>query len=398
MPIAIVALALGAFAIGLTEFAVMGLLPQIATDLTVSIPAAGNLVTAYAIGVVVGAPLLTAAAVRLRRRTALLLFMSLFAGGNALAAVAPNFGLLIVARFLSGLPHGAFFGVAALVAASLVPEKRRSSAVASMMLGLTMANLVGVPATTAIGAFAGWRLAFVLIAGLGLLCVVGISATVTRDAMTQRPSLTAEFTALRKPAVLLVLAAVVLGASGLFAFYTFITPMMTDLAGFSPAAIPILLAVFGLGMTVGAIAGGKLADRFDPRRVIVGLLAAQAALLVAAVFAVRSPILAPALVFGVGALGLAFLPSVQSAVMDAAGEAPAMASAAIQSAFNVANALGAALGGLALAAGLGLAAPPGAGALLSALGLVPAVLMVALASRKRTAGLVDARQVRIGGH
>ncbi|HEY0811920.1 MAG TPA: MFS transporter [Pseudonocardia sp.] len=383
MPIAIFALALGAFAIGLTEFAAMGLLPDIATDLAVSLPAAGNLVTVYAVGVVVGAPLLSIAAVRLRRRTALLLFMGLFALGHALAAVAPNFGLLLVARFLSGLPHGAFFGVGALVAASLVPRERRSSAVASMMLGLTLANLAGVPAATALGGFAGWRLVFFLIAGVGLLCMAGIFVTVPRVAVTERPSLTAEFAALRKPAVLLVLGTVVLGASGLFAFYTFITPMLTDLAGFRPTTIPILLAVFGLGMTAGTIAGGRLSDRFDPRRVVVGLLAVQAGLLVAAVFAVRSPIFAPLVVFGVGALGLTFFPSVQSVVMEAAGDAPALASATIQSAFNVANALGAALGGLALAAGLGLAAPPGVGALLSTFALVPALLAVVLAKRTR---------------
>ncbi len=383
MPLAILALALGACAIGLTEFAVMGLLPDIATDLAVSIPAAGNLVTAYAVGVVVGAPLLTAAAVRLRRRTALLLFMGLFAVGNALAAVAPTFGLLVVARFLSGLPHGAFFGVGALVAASLVAEKRRASAVASMMLGLTLANLVGVPVTTALGGFAGWRLAFVLITVLGVLCVVGVAATVPVDTITARSNLAAEFTALRRPAVLLVLCSVVLGATGLFAFYTFVTPIMVDLAGFSTAAMPFLLAVFGLGMTVGAITGGRLADRFDPRRVLVGLLAAQAVLLVVAVFTVRSPIVAPVLIFGVGALGLSFLPSVQSVVMEVAGNAPALASASIQSAFNIANALGAALGGLALAAGLGLASPPGVGAVLSVVGLVPAVVLVVLARRRQ---------------
>jgi DHA1 family inner membrane transport protein len=383
VPLAILALALGACAIGLTEFAVMGLLPDIATDLTVSLPAAGNLVTAYAVGVVVGAPLLTAAALRLRRRTALLLFMGLFAAGNALAAVAPSFGLLLVARFLSGLPHGAFFGVGALVAASLVAEKRRASAIASMMLGLTLANLVGVPAATALGGFAGWRLAFVLITVLGVLCVVGLAATVPVDAITVRSNLAAEFAALRRPAVLLVLGSVVLGATGLFAFYTFVTPMMVDLAGFSTAAIPLLLAVFGLGMTVGAITGGRLADRFDPRRVLVGLLAVQAVLLFVAVFAVRSPILAPLLIFGVGALGLSFFPSVQSVVMEVAGNAPALASATIQSAFNVANALGAALGGLALAAGLGLAAPPGVGALLSVLALAPAVSLVVLARKSR---------------
>ena len=196
-----------------------------------------------------------------------------------------------------------------------------------------------------------------------------------------RSNLAAEFTALRRPAVLLVLVSVVLGATGLFAFYTFVTPIMVDLVGFSTAAMPFLLAVFGLGMTVGAITGGWLADRFDPRRVLVGLLAVQAVLLIVAVFAVRSPIVAPLLIFGVGALGLSFLPSVQSVVMGVAGNAPALASASIQSAFNIANALGAALGGLALAAGLGLASPPGVGAVLSVVGLVPAVSLVVLARR-----------------
>ncbi len=385
MPVAIVAMALGAFAIGLSEFAVMGLLPRIATDLSVSVPVVGNLVTAYAVGVVVGAPLLAAAAVRLRRRTALLLFMALFAAGNALAALAPGFGLLLVARFLSGLPHGAFFGIGALVAASLVPERRRASAVASMLLGLTVANLVGVPAATLLGGLAGWRLAFVMITVLALLCVAGMLATVPRDSVTARPSLAAEFAALRAPAVLLALGTVVIGCSGLFAFYTFIAPMMTELAGYGAAAMPVLLAVFGLGMTVGTVLGGRLADRFDPRRVVVGLLGGQASLLLVAVFAVRSPVLAPVMIFGVGAIGVALVPAVQSVVMDSAGDAPALASAAIQSAFNLANAIGAAFGGVVLAAGWGLAAPPGAGAVLTALGLVPAIVVVTRAGRTTAA-------------
>ncbi|GAA3235030.1 MFS transporter [Pseudonocardia petroleophila] len=384
MPVAIVVMALGTFAIGLSEFAVMGLLPRIAADLGVSLPVGGNLVTAYAVGVVVGAPLLTAAAVRLRRRTALLLFMAVFAAGNALAALAPTFGLLVVARFLSGLPHGAFFGVGALVAASLVAPGRRASAVASMVLGLTVANLVGVPAATALGGLLGWRLAFVLITGLALLCVAGMLATLTRDTVTARPSIGAEFAALRRPAVLLALGTVVVGCGGLFAFYTYIAPMMTDLAGFGTATVPVLLGVFGLGMTVGTVAGGRLADRFDPRRVVVALLAAQAGLLVVAVAAVHSPVTAPVLVFGIGAVGLAIVPAVQTLVLDAAGEAPALASASIQSAFNLANAIGAAAGGLVLSAGLGLAAPPAAGALLAALGIVPAVAVIRYA-RRRTA-------------
>ncbi|MCX6467617.1 MAG: MFS transporter, partial [Pseudonocardiales bacterium] len=379
MPVAILAMALGAFAIGLTEFAVMGLLPRIAADLSVPLPAGGYLVTAYAVGVVVGAPLLTAAAVRLRRRTALLLFMTLFAVGNTLAALAPGFGLLVAARFLSGLPHGAFFGVGALVAASLVPAHRRASAVSSMLLGLTVANLVGVPAATVLGGLAGWRPAFLLIAGLGLASVAGMALTVPRTAAGAPASLRAEVAALRTPAVLLALGAVVVGCGGLFAFYTFISPMMTDLAGFAEGAVPLLLAVFGLGMTLGSVAGGRLADRFDPRRVVVGLLAAQALLLVVSVVAVRSTLFAPLVILGVGALGVALVPAVQTVVIDAAGDAPALASATIQSAFNLANAIGAAAGGLVLAAGLGLAAPPAAGAVLAALGVLPALAAVRLA-------------------
>lgn len=383
MRFAILAMALGAFAIGLTEFAVMGLLPQIAGEMAVSIPAAGNLITAYALGVVVGAPLLTAAAVRLPRRSMLVLFMALFAAGNALAAVAPVFEVLVAARFLSGLPHGAFFGVASLVAASLVAEHRRASAVASMVLGLTVANLVGVPAATMLGGLAGWRLAFVVIALLALACVAGVLAFVPRGTVAEAPGLRAELAVLRSPAVLLMLAMVAIGCGGLFAFYSYIAPMMTELAGFGPAAVPALLAVFGLGMTVGTVLGGRLADRFEHRRVLVALMAGQAALLVVAVPAVHSPVLAPVVIFGVGVLGLALVPVAQSVVMDAASAAPALASAAIQSAFNISNALGAALGGAVIAAGFGLAAPPAVGAVLAALGTGLAIMTLGIMKLRR---------------
>lgn len=388
MPFAILAMALGAFAIGLTEFAVMGLLPQIATDMAVSIPAAGNLITAYALGVVVGAPLLTAAAVRLPRRSMLVLFMALFAAGNALAAAAPTFEVLVVARFLSGLPHGAFFGVASIVAASLVAEHRRASAVASMVLGLTVANLVGVPAATFLGGLAGWRLAFVVIALLALLCVAGLLAFVPRGAVDAAPGLRAELAALRSPSVLLMLSMVAIGCGGLFAFYSYIAPMMTELAGYGTAAIPALLAVFGIGMTVGTVLGGRLADRFDHRRVLVALMAAQAALLAVAVPAVHSPVLAPIVIFGVGVLGLALVPVAQSVVMDAASAAPALASAGIQSAFNTSNALGAALGGAVIAAGFGLGAPPAVGAVLAALGTGLAIATLRTSRTRVGAGVL----------
>ncbi len=384
---AILTMALGAFAIGLTEFAIMGLLPQVAADLTVSVPTAGNLVTAYAVGVVVGAPLLTAAGARRSRRTLLLAFMGLFAVGNGLAALAPGFGTLLAARFLSGLPHGAFFGIAALVAADLAGPTRRASAVGWLFLGLTVANLVGVPAATVFGGVVGWRLAFALIAGVALLCVAGMLLTVPRDAGAGGVAvgLRAELAVFRRPAVLLALAMVVFGCGGLFTFSTYIAPMTTEVTGWPPAAVPVMLALLGLGMTAGTFLGGRLADRMDSLRAAVVVLGAQAVVLLGAVAAVHSRVLAPVAAFAVGALSLALVPVVQTVVVDAARDAPVLASASMQSGFNIANALGAALGGLVLAAGLGYAAPPAVGAVLAAVGVG-----IALVAR-RQARATDAR-------
>jgi DHA1 family inner membrane transport protein len=386
--IAILPLALGTFAIGLTEFAVMGLLPQIAQGLDVSVPAAGTLVTAYAIGVVVGAPLLTALSLRLPRRLMLMLFMGMFALGNALAAVAPSFGVLVALRFLTGLPHGAFFGVASLVAASLVPQARRARAIAAVFLGLTVSNLLGVPAATALGSVVGWRIAFAVIVVVALASVAGIAVLVPRIAVGTPARLRSELAVFTQPAVLLVLGMIVLGCGGLFAFYSYIAPVMTGLAGFGTGAVPILLGVFGLGMTLGTVLGGRLADRVDPRRVMVALLAAQAVLLAVAVVALHTRWLAALVVFGVGLLGLALIPAVQSVVLDAAREAPVLASAAIHSAFNVANAIGAALGGMVLAAGFGLGAPSAVGAVLAAVGALLALVSLRVSARRRAAAVV----------
>jgi DHA1 family inner membrane transport protein len=372
--LAILTMALGAFAIGLTEFAVTGLLPQIAADLAVSIPAAGNLVTAYAIGVVVGAPLLTAVGARLSQRTLLLVFMGLFALGNGLAAAAPDFGTLLVARFLSGLPHGAFFGVAGLLAAQM-GGTRRASAVGRLFLGLTVANLVGVPAATVFGSALGWRPAFALIAAIALLCVGGMAACVPHTTgRAAAGGLRAEFAVFRSPAVSLALAMVVLGCGGLFTFATYIAPMTTEVTGWPAAAVPVQLAVLGLGMTVGTLLGGRLADRVDSRRAVMLVLGAQSVALLAAVPAVHVPVLAPVAVFAVGTLSLALAPVVQTLVLDTARDAPVLASAAMQSAFNISNAIGATLGGLVLAAGFGYAAPPAVGAVLALLGVGLAVI------------------------
>lgn len=365
----------------------MGLLPQIAQGLDVSVPAAGTLVTAYAIGVVVGAPLLTAVSLRLPRTRMLMLFMGMFAVGNALAAVAPSFGVLVALRFLTGLPHGAFFGVASLVAASLVPEARRARAIAAVFLGLTVSNVLGVPAATALGSVVGWRIAFAVIVVVALASVAGIAILVPRTGVGTPARLGSELAVFRQPTVLLVLGMIVLGCGGLFAFYSYIAPVMTGLAGFGTNAVPILLGVFGLGMTLGTVLGGRLADRVDPRRVMVALLAAQAVLLGVAVVALHTPWLAALVVFGVGLLGLALIPAVQSVVLDAARDAPVLASAAIHSAFNIANAIGAALGGVALAAGFGLGAPSAVGAILAAVGALLALVSMRVAARRPAAAV-----------
>jgi DHA1 family inner membrane transport protein len=371
VPLAILTMAIGTFAIGLTEFAVVGLLPQIASDLAVSVPAAGNIVTAYAIGVVVGAPLLTAACVRLPRRTLLLLFMTLYAVGNGLAAAAPGFGTLLAARFLSGLPHGAFFGVASLVAGGLSGPGRRASAVGRLFLGFTVANLVGVPAATALGGVVGWRLAFALIAGVSLLCVAAMALSVPRadGGASESPGIRAELAVFRTPPVLFAFATVVFGCGGLFTFSTYLAPMTTEVTRWPPAAIPVQLAVLGLGMTAGTLLGGRLADRMDSDRAVIVVLSAQAVALLAAVPAMHSRLLAPVATFAVGALSLALAPVIQTVLVDAARSAPMMAAASMHSAFNLSNAVGAAVAGLVLATGWGYSAPPAAGAALAVVGV-----------------------------
>ena len=308
------------------------------------------------------------------------------------AALAPGFGTLLAARFLSGLPHGAFFGLAALVAADLAGPARRASAVGWLFLGLTVANLVGVPAATVFGGVVGWRLAFALIAGVALLCVAGMLLTVPRDAGGGGAAvgLRAELAVFRRPAVLLALAMVVFGCGGLFTFSTYIAPM--TVTGWSPAAVPVMLALLGLGMTAGTVLGGRLADRMDSLRAAVVVLGAQAVVLLGAVAAVHSRVLAPVAAFAVGALSLALVPVVQTVVVDAAREAPVLASASMQSGFNIANALGAALGGVVLAAGLGYAAPPAVGAAMAAVGVG-----IALAARRRAraTGAAQARPAAV---
>ncbi|TCM51753.1 DHA1 family inner membrane transport protein [Kribbella sp. VKM Ac-2568] len=259
--LALLALATGGFAIGTTEFVTMGLLPQIAEGVDISIPTAGHIVSAYAIGVVVGAPLIAALGARTGRKRLLLGLMAVFVLGNVLSAVANSYELLMGARFLTGLPHGAFFGIGAVVGASMVPVNRRAWAVSMMMVGLPVANIIGVPLTTLLGQWLGWQFPFLAVGVLGLLTSVAVWFWVAPQPVGNDVNIRSELSALAKPQVWMALLIGMVGFGGMFATYSYIAPTMTELAGFSAAAVTIVLAVYGVGMTGGTLVGGRLADR-----------------------------------------------------------------------------------------------------------------------------------------
>jgi DHA1 family inner membrane transport protein len=380
---ALLTLAVGGFAIGTGEFVMLGLLPQVAADLSVSIPRAGELIAAYALGVVVGAPLLTAASVRYPRKHVLIFLMSWFAVGNFVSAVAPTFGLVMLARFATGLPHGAFFGAGAVVAGSLVHRSRATSAMSVMFAGLTVANIIGVPATTMLGQHTSWRLVYALVGVSALVAVALIAWAVPKEhAAVQDGALRAELRAFANPQVWMVLGVAMLGGGGLFATFSYIAPMMTQLAGFTDTAVTWLLVLFGLGMTVGNLVGGRLADRY-PGPTLLLTLVAEIVLAVAFIFAAHDKIASLAIVFLFPAAALGGLPSLQGRVIALAGGAPNLAAASIQAAFNIANSLGAYLGGLAIASGYGYSSPNFVAAVLVALGLALALVLTRMQRRSQ---------------
>ncbi|MFI8916301.1 MFS transporter [Streptomyces sp. NPDC053513] len=373
MPLALLALAVSAFGIGTTEFVMMGLLPQVADDLGTSVPTAGHLVSAYAIGVVVGAPLLTALGSRVPRKRMLLLLMALFTVGNLASALAPGFGWLVAGRVLAGLPHGAFFGLGAVVAARLVREDRQARAVATMFLGLTVANIVGVPAATLLGQHLGWRATFLVVSAIGLLAMAALARLVPPVPVDGRQGLGREVRALGRPQVLLGLLTAVFGFAGVFAVYSYLASMTTEVMGFGDSTVTIVLALFGLGMTGGALAAGPLTDR-ALRPTLYGSLAALVLALVAFRFTVHVPWLALVTVVVLGAVGFMTTTPLQMLVMNKAKDAPTLASASNHSAFNLANAGGAWAGGAAVAAGWGWTSPALVGAALTAAGLLIAAV------------------------
>ncbi|MGA0609713.1 MFS transporter [Caldimonas sp. KR1-144] len=381
-PAALYALTVGSFGIGTTEFVIMGLLLQISADLQVSLTAAGLLISGYALGVFVGAPLLTAATTRLPRKTALVALMLIFTIGNLACALAPNYALLMAARVVTSLAHGTFFGVGAVVATSLVPADRKASAISTMFTGLTVATLLGVPAGAWLGLHFGWRSTFWAVAAIGVLATLVILRFVPASRENDAPAagMRSQLAVLGRTQVLLALAATVFGFGGVFAVFTYIQPILTQVTGVSEAAVSAILLVFGVGMIGGNMLGGRLADRaLVPA--LLGTLAALAVVLVLMGWAVTAPV--PAVIF-VGLLGGAAFATVsplQLRVLQQATGGESLASSLNIAAFNLGNALGAWLGGAAIAHGAGLASLPPIAAALTAAGGAIAWLGVRLERR-----------------
>ncbi|MEV0791622.1 MFS transporter [Kribbella sp. NPDC050459] len=385
MPAALLALAIGAFGIGTTEFVIMGLLPEVATDFGVSIPSAGLLISGYALGVVVGAPLLTAIGSKVSRKTVLISLMGVFIAGNLLSALAPSYGVLMTGRIVAALSHGAFFGVGSVVAASLVPKAKQASAIALMFTGLTVANVLGVPGGTALGQQFGWRSTFWAVTALGVIGLLGIVFLVPRQDTAEGPGLRSELAVFKSLQVWLALAMTALGFAGVFASFTYIAPMMTEVAGFSSGAVTWLLVLFGGGLVVGNLLGGKAADRsLMPSLYLI--LTLLAAVLVVFVFTAHAKLPSAVTIALFGAAGFATVAPLQKRVMDKATGAPALASAANIAAFNLGNAAGAYLGGLTIEHGLGYTAPNWVGAALAVTGLLVA-LISGLLDRTRVSAL-----------
>ncbi|MZD08270.1 MFS transporter, partial [Streptomyces sp. SID5785] len=365
-------------------FVIMGVLPQVAGDFGVSIPTAGWLVSGYALGVVVGAPLLTVLGTKVSRKKMLMALMALFVVGNTLSALAPTFGLMLAGRVVASLAHGAFFGIGSVVAADLVAPQKKASAISLMFMGLTVANIVGVPGGTSIGQAAGWRVTFLIVASLGIVGFLGVAKLVPETGRPQSVSVRREFAAFKNVQVWLAMAMTVLGYGGVFAAITYITPMMTEVTGYTEGAVTWLLVLFGTGMFLGNLIGGRFADRRLMPMLFTALAGLSAALLLFTATA-HNKVLAAITLSLIGALGFATVPPLQKWVLDQASAAPTLASAANIGAFNLGNALAAWLGGIVISAGLGYTSPNWVGALLAGTALILALVAAALDRRARTA-------------
>ncbi|MEZ2388756.1 MFS transporter [bacterium RCC_150] len=383
MPAGLIALALGGFGIGLTEFVIMGLLPEVATDFRVSEAAAGWFITGYALSVVVGALLVTAAVTRLPRKPVLMGLLVLFIAGNFLSAIAGNYPAMLIGRVIAALCHGAFFGIGSVVAASLVPAHRKAGAIATMFTGLTAANVLGVPFGTFLGQNLGWRSTFWAITAVGILALAGIALLVPRakdDA--ERSSLRGEFGAFASGQVWLSIIVTILGFGGMFGAFTYIAFTLTEVSGFDARAVPWLLVLFGVGLFLGNVAGGKAADKSIDKTLVTILAGLVLVLVFFALTATSSVATLFSLVL-MGGFGFATVPGLQMRVMQFAAAAPTLASGANIGAFNLGNALGAWLGGVSISGGLGYTSPVWAGAGITVVALL---VMIGAAAAARRGG------------
>ncbi|MFC6154378.1 MFS transporter [Nocardioides yefusunii] len=365
--LAVLALAVGGFAIGTTEFVSMGLLPQMARATDVSIPSAGHAISAYAIGVVIGAPTMAVLGARWPRRNALLGFMALFAVGNIATALVSSYDGLLLARFVAGLPHGAYFGVASLLAASMARQGREGRAVATVMMGLSVANLLGVPMATWLGQTIGWRAAYWVVAALGLLTFALVVACIPRRPGDATASWRTELGVFKKPQVLITLVAGAVGFGGMFAVYSYVVPTLTEVGGLDESAAPVFLFVFGLGMVLGTWLAGEMSSWSIFGSLFVGSIGQGLCLLAFAAFAASGWWTLP-LVMGITTFGSILVVNLQVRLMSVTSEAPTIGAAMNHAALNMANALGAWLGGLVIAAGWGYRAPGVVGFGLAAVG------------------------------
>jgi len=383
----LVALAIAAFGIGTSEFIIMGLLPNLAEDFHVSIPKAGALVSGYALSVTIGAPLVAIATARLERKFALLLLMGVFTLGNLTCALAPTYNLLFAARVLTALCHGAFFGIGSVVAANLVPRNQRAQAIALMFSGLTLANVLGVPAGTALGQAFGWRASFWAIVPIGFIAAAALVWFLPRQP-AGTGSLIHEFRVLRKPQVLLVLAMSVLASASLFCVFTYIAPTLLAVTRVSPHAVTLTLLLFGVGITIGNLAGGTLSD-WRPMPFLIGALITLIGALIVLYFAEPYVIPAVAMILVWGAVQFAAGAPLQSRIVDQASAAPNLASTLNQGAFNLGNAIGASIGGMMLTAGAGYRHLPIASAIITLLALTLAIVSARLDRKHRDSRIAE---------
>ncbi|MBY5537287.1 MFS transporter [Rhizobium leguminosarum] len=383
MPLALLVLALSSFAIGTTEFVIMGLLPEVAADLSVSIPQAGWLVTGYALAVAIGAPVMAISTAKLKRRTALIALMAFFIAGNLLCALASDYWVLMIARVVTALCHGAFFGIGSVVAAGLVAEDRKARAVALMFTGLTLANVLGVPLGTAIGQAYGWRATFGVVTVIGIVTILGLIAILPRDKQQENGSILREIAALRNGSLWLALSTTVFFAASMFALFTYIAPLLRDVTGVSSEGVTWTLFLIGLGLTIGNLVGGKLAD-WRLGATLAGVFAAIAITSIAFSYTSRFFIPAEITLFLWAMASFAAVPALQVGVVGFGKDAPNLVSTINIGAFNTGNALGAWVGGLVIDAGFDLTRVPLAAALMALIGL-GATALTYLSARGRAA-------------